>query len=116
MASVHIDHAAPSSRPGKSIRKAAGIWSLLFASLTAIIGSGWLFAPLTAATQAGPASILSWAIGGAAILVLAFVNAELTSSFPGMGAVITFPKLSHGHLAAAVVSWVVFLGYVSGSG
>ncbi|MDE1978128.1 MAG: APC family permease, partial [Betaproteobacteria bacterium] len=59
------------------------------------------------------ASILSWAIGGAAILVLAFVNAELTSSFPGMGAVITFPKLSHGHLAAAVVSWVVFLGYVT---
>ncbi|OIQ71750.1 aspartate-proton symporter [mine drainage metagenome] len=45
--------------------------------------------------------------------MLAFVNAELTSSFPGMGAVITFPKLSHGHLAAAVVSWVVFLGYVT---
>ncbi|WP_449370094.1 APC family permease [Thiomonas sp.] len=113
MASVHIDVPPPAATPGHSIRKAAGIWSLLFASLTAIIGSGWLFAPLTAATQAGPASILSWAIGGAAILVLAFVNAELTSAFPGMGAVITFPKLSHGHLAAAVVSWVVFLGYVT---
>ncbi len=113
MASIHLDAPASSATPGRNIRKAAGIWSLLFASLTAIIGSGWLFAPLTAATQAGPASILSWAIGGAAILVLAFVNAELTSSFPGMGAVITFPKLSHGHLAAAVVSWVVFLGYVT---
>jgi amino acid transporter len=113
MASVHIDTPAAAGTPGRNIRKAAGIWSLLFASLTAIIGSGWLFAPLTAATQAGPASIFSWVIGGAAILVLAFVNAELTSSFPGMGAVITFPKLSHGHLAAAVVSWVVFLGYVT---
>lgn len=113
MATVHIDPAAPAAAPQHRIRKAAGIWSLLFASLTAIIGSGWLFAPLTAATQAGPASILSWAIGGAAILLLAFVNAELTSAFPGMGAVITFPKLSHGHLAAAVMSWVVFLGYVT---
>jgi len=113
MASVHMPAAGETAASGHGIRKAAGIWSLLFASLTAIIGSGWLFAPLTAATQAGPASILSWAIGGAAILVLAFVNAELTSAFPGMGAVITFPKLSHGHLAAAVVSWVVFLGYVT---
>ncbi len=113
MASVNIAGAVSPTAGGNQIRKVAGIWSLLFASLTAIIGSGWLFAPLTAAKTAGPASILSWAIGGLAILLLAFVNAELTSTFPGMGAVITFPKLSHGHLAASVMSWVVFLGYVS---
>ncbi len=107
--------ALPQTPPAASggIRKHAGLWSLLFASLTAIVGSGWLFAPLNAAQQAGPASVLSWLIGAVAILLLAFVNAELTTAFPSMGAVITFPKLSHGKLFAAVMSWVVFLGYVT---
>ena len=113
MASVPLGAATPPKTQRSRIHKEAGIWSLLFASLTAIIGSGWLFAPMTAAQQAGPSSILSWAIGGVAILLLAFVNAELTSAFPGMGAVITFPKLSHGNLTAAIMSWVVFLGYVT---
>ena len=112
MASVPAQSAASPDNPHR-IRKVAGIWSLLFASLTAIVGSGWLFAPLNAAKQAGPASIFSWVIGAVAILLLAFVNAELTTTFPGMGAVITFPKLSHGSLMAAVMSWVVFLGYVT---
>ncbi len=113
MASVQAPSTATPSDNPHHIRKVAGIWSLLFASLTAIVGSGWLFAPLNAAQQAGPASVFSWVIGAVAILLLAFVNAELTTAFPGMGAVITFPKLSHGSLMAAVMSWVVFLGYVT---
>ena len=32
-----------------------------------MIGSGWLFAPLRVATQAGPASVLSWVVGGFAV-------------------------------------------------
>ncbi len=100
---------APDSRP--RMLQAAGIWSLLFASLTAIIGSGWLFAPLNAARQAGPASVFSWLIGAVAVLLLAFVNAELSTAFPRMGAAISFPKLSHGDLLAVVMSWMVLLGY-----
>lgn len=113
MASVPLGAATPPRSQRGKMHKEAGIWSLLFACLTAIVGSGWLFAPLNAAQIAGPASIVSWGVGAVAILMLAFVNAELTTAFPGMGAVITFPKLSHGSLMAAVMSWVVFLGYVT---
>lgn len=103
----------PSNEEGGRLRREAGILSLLFASLGGMIGSGWLFGPLNAAKAAGPASLLSWVIGGFAILLLAFVYAELATAFPRAGAVVAFPKLSHGNLMAMIMSWVVFLGYVS---
>jgi amino acid transporter len=98
---------------GPRLRRDAGVIGLLFASLGGIIGSGWLLGPLKAATDAGPAAIIAWIIGGIAVLLLAFTYAELTTAFPRAGAVIAFPKLSHGSLMATMMSFVVFLGYVS---
>lgn len=98
---------------GVKLRRDAGVVGLLFASLGGIIGSGWLFGPLHAAKDAGPASLIAWVIGGVAVLLLSFVYAELATAFPRAGAVIAFPKLSHGNLMATIMSFIVFLGYVS---
>ncbi|MHB1302887.1 MAG: APC family permease [Acidiphilium sp.] len=98
---------------GVRLKRDAGVIGLLFASLGGIIGSGWLLGPLHAATIAGPSAILAWLIGGIAVLLLSFVYAELATAFPRAGAVIAFPKLSHGSLMATVLSFVVFLGYAS---
>ncbi len=98
---------------GRTLRREAGVISLLFASLGGIIGSGWLFGPLHAAAKAGPASVIAWVIGGIAVLLLSFVFAELVTAFPRGGAVVAFPKLSHGSFIAVIMSWVVFLGYVA---
>ncbi len=95
------------------LKRDAGIIGLLFASLGGIIGSGWLLGPLTAAKIAGPSALIAWAIGGFAVLLLSFVYAELATAFPRGGAVIAFPKLSHGNLMATMLSFVVFLGYAS---
>ena len=95
------------------LKRDAGVLGLILASLGGIVGSGWLFGPLNAAKSAGPASLIAWAIGGFAILLLAFVYAELTTAFPRAGAVIALPKLSHGKLLATVMSWVVLLGYLT---
>jgi amino acid transporter len=95
------------------LRRDAGKIGLLFASLGGMIGSGWLFGALNAARIAGPAAVISWVIGGLAVLLLAFVYAELTTMFPRPGAVIVFPKLCFGMLAAQVMSWINFLAYVS---
>lgn len=97
----------------QTLRRDAGIISLLFASIGGIVGSGWLFGPLYAAQTAGPASLVAWVIGGVAVLLLSFVFAELVTAFPRAGAMIAFPKLSHGSLIATVMSWAVFLGYVT---
>ena len=49
--------------------------TLLFTSVSAILGSGWLFTSYYAGTIAGPASLLAWVIAGLAIMfiVLAFM-------------------------------------------
>jgi amino acid transporter len=99
--------------PATGLKRDAGRLGLLFASLGGMIGSGWLFGALNAARIAGPASVISWIIGGIAVLLLAFVYAELTTMFPRPGAVIVFPKLCHGELAAQIMSWINFLAYVS---
>jgi amino acid transporter len=95
-----------------SLRRDAGSFGLLFASIGGMIGSGWLFSALNAAKIAGPASLISWVLGGAAVLLLAFVYAELSTMFPRPGAVIIFPQLCFGALSAQIMSWVNFLAYV----
>lgn len=95
------------------LKREAGVIGLLYASLGAIIGSGWLKGPLNAAVRAGPLSLFSWLIGGVAILLLAMVYAELATLFPRAGAVVHFPRLTHGSLLARIWSWILFLGYVS---
>lgn len=95
-----------------TLRRDAGSLGLLFASIGGMIGSGWLFSALNAAKIAGPASLISWVLGGAAVLLLAFVYAELSTMFPRPGAVIIFPQLCFGDLSAQIMSWVNFLAYV----
>ncbi len=95
------------------LKRDAGRIGLLFASIGGMIGSGWLFGALNAAKIAGPAALISWVIGGIAVLLLAFVYAELSTLFPRPGAVIVFPKLCFGGLAAQIMGWVNFLAYVS---
>ena len=98
---------------GITLRREAGPLGLLFASIGGMVGSGWLFGALNAAKIAGPAAMISWVIGGCAVLLLAFVYAELSTMFPRPGAVILFPQLCFGDLAAQIMSWVNFLAYVA---
>ena len=74
------------------LRREAGRTGLLFASIGGMIGSGWLFGALNAAKIAGPAAVISWVIGGVAILLLAFVYAELSTMFPRPGDPIMQPR------------------------
>ena len=94
------------------LRRDAGAIGLLYASLGSIIGSGWLFGALHAAVQAGPWSVFSWIIGAAAILLLAFVFAELATMFPNSGAMVHMTHVSHGDLMGKVWSWILFLAFV----
>jgi amino acid transporter len=95
------------------LRRDAGVIGLLYASLGSIIGSGWLFGALHAAVQAGPWSVLSWIIGAAAILLLAFVFAELSTMFPNSGGMVHMTYVSHGNLVGRVWTWILFLAAVS---
>ncbi|MDE3207653.1 MAG: APC family permease, partial [Pseudomonadota bacterium] len=94
------------------LKKDAGISALISACLGSIVGSGWLFGPFHAAQIAGPYSLIAWVIGALAISLLAMVYAELSTVMPLSGAVIHFPRISHGELTARIYGWINFLGYV----
>lgn len=87
--------------------------SLLFTSVTAILGSGWLFSSFNTAKIAGPSAILSWLIGGLLIMFVAFVYAELTTMLPLTGSSTRIPQFTHGTLVGFIFSWIILLSYIS---
>jgi amino acid transporter len=86
---------------------------LLFFSLGSIIGSGWLFTPLVATQIAGPAAIIAWVIGGAVMLILALVHAELGGMYPVAGGSARYPHFSFGSMAGFTIGWIVWVGSVT---
>ncbi len=95
------------------LRKEAGLVGLLLAGVTTMIGSGWLFAPLAAARDAGPLSIGSWVTATVVISLLALIYAELAPMFPKSGGLVHMSLVSHGTLVGRIWSWILFLAYVS---
>jgi amino acid transporter len=95
------------------LRRDVGPVGLLFASLGAIIGSGWLFGALYAAQIAGPAALLSWVIGAVFVLILALIHAELGGAYPVAGGSMRFPHYSFGGLIGFASGWVAWLGSVT---
>ena len=93
----------------RQLRRHVGTVGLLFASVGSIIGSGWLFGALSAAQQAGPSAIISWALGGVMILFIGLVYAELGTMFPLSGGVVRFPHMSFGSFASYTTGWITWL-------
>jgi len=91
------------------LKRHVGIVGLLFASVGSIIGSGWLFGALNASKEAGPAAIISWALGGILILLIALTYAELGTMFPLSGGVVRFPHMAFGHLASFTSGWITYV-------
>src|SRR5919109_3068945 len=65
------------------LRREIGVVGLLFTSVGSIIGSGWLFGALSASKIAGPAALLSWVIGGGAMILVAPVHPQPGGRDPG---------------------------------
>jgi amino acid transporter len=86
---------------------------LLLLSLGAIIGSGWLFASLTADSLAGPASIVSWVVGGILVLLIAISYAEIATMLPRSGAVVRYPHLTHGGFTGFILGWAYLIASAS---
>ena len=87
--------------------------ALMFVSLGSIIGSGWLLGALTAATSAGAASIVSWALAGTIIVLLALVHSELGAAYPLAGGTARWPRLAFGSLGGFTAGWVAWLQAVT---
>ena len=94
---------------GHNLKRHVGVVGLLFASVGSIIGSGWLFGALDASSAAGPAALISWALGGVMILLIALTYAELGTMFPLSGGVVRFPHLAFGSFASYTSGWITWV-------
>jgi amino acid transporter len=80
------------------MRRDVGLVGLMFVSVGSIIGSGWLFGALNASLVAGPAALISWIVGGAAVILLALIHAELGGMYPVAGGSARFPHYAFGSM------------------
>lgn len=88
-------------------------FALLLTSISAIIGSGWLFSSYFTAELAGPAALLSWIIGGIFIIIVAFVFAELCAMLPVSGSSVRIPQFTHGSIVSFIFAWMIWLSYLA---
>jgi len=91
---------ATTTRPADvGLKRELGLIGATWASETSIIGSGWLFAPLTAALLIGGGAWLAWIIAGIIVIILALAHAELGAMYPVSGGTARFPHFAFGSVA-----------------
>jgi amino acid transporter len=91
------------------LRREIGLIGATWASVTSIIGSGWLFGSWKGAYSTGTGALLAWGIGGVMIIILALVHAELGGMYPVSGGTARFPHFAFGSVAGisfGFFSWV----------
>jgi amino acid transporter len=83
-------------------------------SLGSIIGSGWLFSALGAASLAGGGgSLITWVIAALVLGLLALVHAELGSTYPVSGGTARFPFMAFGGLGGFAGGWMAWIQAVT---
>ena len=92
----------------KQLRKALNVFDIAYLVIGAVIGSGWLFGSLYAASVAGPAAIISWILGGVFLMFVAFSFAELGGMIPKSGSIVRYPQYSHGSLTSYILAWAYY--------
>ena len=101
---------ATSTRPADvGLKREMGFIGACWASVTSIIGSGWLFGAWKGAYSTGTSAILAWIIGGVCIIILALVHAELGGMYPVSGGTARFPHFAFGSVAGisfGFFSWI----------
>lgn len=94
---------------GEGLERKVGFLGLLYTSVGSLIGSGWLFGALKAATVAGPSALIGWVIASFIVILLALVHAELGGLFPVSGGTSRFPHYAFGSFAGVTFGWASYL-------
>lgn len=102
-----------SKQSPEQFKRRISAMDLILVGVGSIIGSGWLFAAGKVAAVAGPAGSLSWVIGGAALLLLGLVYAELGAALPQAGGLVRYPHYTHGPLVSYMVSFITVIAFSS---
>ncbi|HWP00910.1 MAG TPA: amino acid permease [Methylococcus sp.] len=94
------------------LRRCLGALDLTLLGVGAIIGTGiFVLTGIAAATQAGPAVILSFVFAGIACAFAALAYAELAACVGGCGSAYGYSYAAFGELIAWIIGWDLILEY-----
>lgn len=98
------------------LKKCLTAFDLALLGIGCAIGTGiFVLTGIAAATQSGPAVVLSFVIAGVASAFAAFSYAELASSIGGSGSAYGYSYVAFGEFAAWVMGWILLLEYGVGA-
>lgn len=94
------------------LHRCLSAWDLTFLGIGAIIGTGiFVLTGIAAATQSGPAVMLSFVIAGLACAFAALSYAELSACVGGCGSAYGYSYAAFGELIAFIIGWDLLLEY-----
>jgi APA family basic amino acid/polyamine antiporter len=94
------------------LKRCLSAWDLAFLGIGAIIGTGiFVLTGIAAATQSGPAVVLSFIIAGLACAFAALSYAELSASVGGCGSAYGYSYAAFGEVIAFIIGWDLLLEY-----
>jgi APA family basic amino acid/polyamine antiporter len=99
----------------KALTRSLGAFQLVMLGIGGTIGTGIFVLTATAATKAGPAMMVSFAIAGLVCFLTALAYAELCAMIPVSGSAYTFTYATFGEVMAWIVGWALVLEYAIAS-
>jgi amino acid transporter len=91
-------------------KKDLSLFNLVMLNSMGMIGSGWLFASLYAASYAGPiGAIASWGLAAIIVTFMALTFMEVSTAFPLAGGSTPIGEMSHGKMTGFLVGWGAWL-------
>lgn len=94
------------------LKRVLSAWDLFFMGVGAIIGTGiFVLTGIAAATQAGPAVVVSFLVAGAAAAFAAFAYAELAGMLGGSGSAYGYARSAFGEFVGWLIGWVLVMEY-----
>ena len=109
---ARVPPAEDDSGTGPGLARDLTGFSLLCIGLGATIGAGiFVLTGTAAAAYAGPALVLSFALGGIACAFVGLCYAELAAMMPASGSTYTYTRASLGELCAWIVGWDLVLEF-----
>jgi basic amino acid/polyamine antiporter, APA family len=99
-----------------SLRRSLGGWSLVALGVGDTIGAGiFVLTGHAAATNAGPAVWVSFALGGVVCAFAGLCYAEMAATVPVAGSAYSYASATLGELVAWIIGWDLILEYALGA-